>query len=252
MSGLSTKEISSRRTVISELKEKHFRLLQQENIEGTPKFIPKYAYTPKSGNQRVIAFFLSELLGGQDIYTEFVSKELVPQDSERTLWKWPFNPHYDTAYEKSEPHPATGHCRYIVPISELINVATGERVVEQPQPHFEAEIPEPEEIHEDLEEFDEPTGNQLELEIPVVDEFVEAITDATEKLKDPEKPKLVFTKEVPAASITDLDDAPLSEMTMRDKIAVMWNEPVSKKKWLNDLIIAKNNKNNEPIDFTPG
>jgi len=251
MSGLSTKDISSRRSVISDLKEKHFRLLQQENIEGTPKFIPKYAYTPKSSTQRVIAFFLSEILGGQDIYTEFVSKELVPEDSERTLWKWDFNPEFETAYEKSEPHPATGHCRYIVPVTELINVATGERVVEQKsQPNWE--IPEPEEIHEEIEEFDEPTGNQLELEIPVVDDFVEAVKDATEKLKDPEKAKLVFTKEVPAASITDLDDAPLSEMTMRDKIAVTWNEPVSKKKWLNDLIIAKNNKNNEPIDFTPG
>jgi len=108
----STTEVSGRRGTINSLKEKHLKLLQSENIEGKAKFIPKMAYIPKEGTERVISFFLSELLGGQDIYTEFASKELVPEDAERTLWKWEYNPQFETAYEKSEPHPATGHCRY--------------------------------------------------------------------------------------------------------------------------------------------
>lgn len=177
--GLSTKKILTRKEKVVELKDKHRKVigLIQEDYEKV-KFIPKSAYNPAPGKEKVISFFPSELSSGEDIYTEFVSKDLVPEDPERRLWKWPFNPHWETEYEKSDPHPATGDRRYLVPVEELI--------------------------------------------------------DATE---------LIPTEEITTKSELDFDslpdpdtDAPMSEMTMRDECAIRWQLPVSRKKWLNELI----------------
>ena len=132
-------------------------------------------------------------MGGVDIYTEFVSKSNEPEDPERRLWKWPFNPEYDTEYEKSDPHPATGHIRYYIPVDELIDVA---------------------ELHRD-----EVVQTTLQLIDPTIN--------------------------------AEADDAPINEMTIRDKIAIKWLEPISKKEWLNKLIKEKN-KSSEQFIGGPG
>jgi len=230
---LKTKEVSSRRSTIADLKEKHLKLLQSENIEGKEKFIPKMAYIPKGGLDRVISFFLSEILGGQDIYTEFTSKELVPDDTERTLWKWEFNPQFETAYEKSEPHPATGHCRYLVPVDELVNVAdpskhafTQEKFAEvtkvvevEKSPLRKAklrtvtELTAPEEVKQAKIEF-----KQEDFIIPhVIKESTIITAPKDEDRKEP-------------------TDAYMDTMTVRDKAAIEWRLPVSEKAWLNELI----------------
>ena len=182
----NTSVVTGRRAQVKELEQKHMKLFKLENLEKLPKFIPKMAYLPKTGDERVISFFPSEIMGGQDIYTEFVSRELVPEDSERRLWKWQFNPEYDTEYAKTEKHPATGHQQYLIPVAELIDVA---------------------ELHLGVKEAPEPPKEeerQLELKMP------------TEG---------------------DLEDAPLSEMTLRDKIALDYKLPVSNKQWVNKIII---------------
>lgn len=189
---LSTKNISSRRSAVEELKQKHIKLFEQEGVEKA-KFIPKMAYIPKKGAERIIALFPSEIMGGEDIYTEFVSKQNVPEDPERTLWKWQFNPEFETEYEKSDPHPATGHRRFLIPVEELIDVAL---------------------LH-----------------------MAEAPT------KEPVQTELSLT------ASSNEEDAPLSEMTMRDEIAIRWELPVSNKEWLNELVREKN-KDNGP--FIPG
>jgi len=188
--GLSTTNISGRRSQVNELKKKHEKLFKLEGLEDKIKYIPKMAYIPKKGADRIIAFFPSEIMGGEDIYTEFVSKQNVPEDPERTLYKWTFNPEYDTEYEKSDPHPATGHRRYLIPVDELIDIA-------------ELYAPTPEPV--------EP-----QTEIP----------------------------------FDSNDDAPISELTIRDEIAIRWELPVSKKEWLNALVREKNKNNNTP--FIPG
>lgn len=188
--GLKTKptepsKVIGRKARVKELEQKHLKLFKLENLEKAPKFIPKMAYMPKSGDERVISFFPSEIMGGQDIYTEFVSRDLVPEDSERRLWKWPFNPEYDSEYAKTDPHPATGHQQYLIPVAELIDVA---------------------ELHLGVKEEPEaPKEEKGQLELNM----------STEGL---------------------LEDAPLSEMTMRDKIALDYRLPVSNKKWVNQII----------------
>jgi len=187
--GLSTKNISGRRNQVAELKKKHESLFESKGIENA-KFIPKMAYIPTGGTDRIIAFFPSEIQGGEDIYTEFVSNVNVPEDPERTLWKWPFNPEYDTEYQKSEPHPATGHVRYLVPVDELMSVAdpAPKKVIPKKQP-----------------------------------------TKA-----EPKQPELNFID--PVADLEAQTDAPINQMTIKDKAAIEWKLPVSDKPWLNELI----------------
>lgn len=186
--GLSTTNVSGRRNQVAELKKKHEALFKLEGIEDA-KFIPKMAYIPTGGTERIIAFFPSEIQGGVDIYTEFVSKSNVPEDPERRLWKWPFNPEFETEYEKSEPHPATGHVRYLIPVDELINMS-GEEIKPKKK--------------------------------------------AKPKKEDPKQVQMTFID--PVADADGLTDAPINQMTIKDKAAIEWKLPVSDKPWLNELI----------------
>jgi hypothetical protein len=177
-------QVLDRKAKIAQLKDKHKELFRLEGVGEAAKFIPKMAYIPRVGKERVIALFPSEIQGGEDVYTEFVSAEYDPEDSERTLWKWPYNAHWDTEYEKTDPHPTTGHCRYLIPVDELVDVAS---------------------LHQNKPEKSE----------------TETVLDFSD-LPDPD------------------DDAPLSKMTMRDKCAIDWKLPVSRKPWLNELIRQQN------------
>lgn len=111
-----------------------FDMLQEDN----PLFIPKCAYPPKGKSELHIGFFPSELKKGKDIYTEFTSIDLDPEDPERMLYKWRFNPHYEEEYDKTEP-AANGHFRYLVPISELIKIEFTKELEEEKSgfPDFE-------------------------------------------------------------------------------------------------------------------
>lgn len=120
---LTTKSSSVNRQEKTEELIKHhewkFKILQEEN----PLFIPKCAYFPKGKSEMCIGFFQSEFRKGKDIYTEFTSVELEPEDPNRTLYKWRFNPHFEEEYDKTEPsaHNNTS-MRYLVPVSELIKI----------------------------------------------------------------------------------------------------------------------------------
>ena len=58
-----------------------FKMIQEDN----PLFIPKCAYFPKGKNEMHIGFFASEMRKGRDIYTEFTSIDLEPEDPNRQL-----------------------------------------------------------------------------------------------------------------------------------------------------------------------
>ena len=94
-----------------------FNLIQEES----PLFIPKCAYFPKGKTELFIGMFASELKKGKDIYTEFTSIDLEPEDPDRILYKWRYNPHFEEEYEKTEP-AANGHFRYLIPVAELIKI----------------------------------------------------------------------------------------------------------------------------------
>ena len=122
---LSTKNIGdnkprlSKREKILALMKDHQPLFDKEGISN-PKFIPRLCYKQKG--EMIIGFYNMEITGGNDIYIEFCDRSFLPEDDKRTLYKWIFNPEYTTEYAKSDPHPATGDRRYLIPVAELINV----------------------------------------------------------------------------------------------------------------------------------
>ena len=124
--GLTTKDSGNqtsgfnRKEKTEELVKYHQKVFDALDISN-PLFIPKCAYRPYGKDDLHMGFFKSELSREQDIYTEFTSIALEPEDPTRTLYKWKFNPFYDEEYETTDPN-GQGHVRYLIPVSELIKV----------------------------------------------------------------------------------------------------------------------------------
>jgi hypothetical protein len=150
------------RELREELRKYHEEFLPKDAI-----FVPKMAYRPTGKNELFISFFPSELKKGVDLYVEFTSREFVPEDPNRKLYKWKFNPHYEQEYEKTSQDT---DFRYLVPVQELTVINTVSKVA-------------------------------IEFELP-----------------DPD---------------TDL---PIDQLTIRDLTAILLKKPVSRKKWLNEII----------------
>jgi hypothetical protein len=121
MSGISTKsntnETLDKKAKIEILKSHHKKVFSQLGVKD-PFFSPKMAYF--DSGERVISFFPSEIERGEDIFTEFVSRDYNSEDETRTLYKWKYNPHYASEYKVTEPHSANHTIRYIIPVEELI------------------------------------------------------------------------------------------------------------------------------------
>ncbi len=114
-------DVYDKKERIAELKVYHTKLFKQEGVEN-PLFIPKLAYIPTGKSEKHLAFFLSEMQQKADTYTEFVGSTYISEDPERRLWKLEHNPHFEDEYDKTEPHPISGHRRYLVPVGELIEI----------------------------------------------------------------------------------------------------------------------------------
>lgn len=134
----TTDKPEDKREKLKKLREYHQPTLNELGIPDA-EFIPKMAYRPYGKTEKHIAFFASEISKGEDIYVEFTSKDLVPEDPERRLYKWRFNPHFEEEYEKTEPNPTTGHCRYLVPVEELTIVKVNKK--EEGQVAIKFELP---------------------------------------------------------------------------------------------------------------
>lgn len=119
----TTEKPEDKREKLKKLREFHQPVLDEYNVPDAV-FLPKMAYKPYGKSEIHIAFFASEISKGEDVYVEFTNKENVPEDPERKLYKWKFNPHFEAEYEKTEPNAVTGHCRYLVPVMELINIVS--------------------------------------------------------------------------------------------------------------------------------
>lgn len=125
---------------IAALFEKHKPLFRKLKIKE-PNYIPKMGYFDSSVRARVIALFESEISKGVDIFTEFVNKDYDSEDESRTLYMWKYNAHYKEEYKTTDPHPTTGHVRYLIPVDELI--IAKELVVKDDFASEEINIPNP-------------------------------------------------------------------------------------------------------------
>jgi hypothetical protein len=119
--GLKTKDApEDKKTKFLELKAHHLPKFEALEVED-PFFVTSMAYKPIGKTEKFISFFPSQLKKGVDIYTEFTNKDLKPDDVNRTLYRWRFNPHWQEEYESVEIEGSTD-CRYLIPVAELTPV----------------------------------------------------------------------------------------------------------------------------------
>ena len=119
----NTVETLDKKAKIELLKLYHKKTFAKLGVKN-PTFLPKMAYF--DSGERVISFFPTEVEKGEDIYTEFVSRDYDSEDESRTLYKWKYNPHYATEYRVTTPHAANHTIRYLIPVEELINCTNEE------------------------------------------------------------------------------------------------------------------------------
>jgi hypothetical protein len=114
---------TDKREKLRQIKVFHQATLDELNVPGAA-VISKMAFQPNGLTEKHVGFFESEVSKGEDIYLEFGSKDLSPEQvpgyPQRCLLKWRFNPNFREEYPTSEPDPVTGHRRYFVPIAELM------------------------------------------------------------------------------------------------------------------------------------
>lgn len=131
-----------KREKLKKLREFHQKTLTDLGVTDAT-FIPKMAYIPIGKTERHIAFFHSEISKGSDVYVEFCSKDNDPEYEDRALYKWRFTSHFEEEYEKTEPNPTTGHCRYLVPVAELIKVKEYNKEIEEDKTALEFTLTDP-------------------------------------------------------------------------------------------------------------
>jgi len=102
---------------LKKIKEFHKATIDKLGISDY-SLLPKLAYKPAGKLEVHVSFFYSEISKGQDVYLEFTDRNNVPEDPERTLYLWKFNPHFEEEYEKTEA-ASNGQHRYLVPVEEL-------------------------------------------------------------------------------------------------------------------------------------
>ena len=102
---------------IKALREHHLPVFDYLGLERA-YYAPKMFYTPSGKDELHVSFFISELQRGQDIFTEMVDRGYNSEDVTRTLYKWPFNPEWEHAYEKTSTEPT----RILIPVSKLVKV----------------------------------------------------------------------------------------------------------------------------------
>ena len=113
-----------RREKLAKMREYHQAYF---NAAGVPKayFYPKLAYRPEGKDELYLGFFPSEMEKATDVYIEFASSRFDPEDPERNLYVWKYNPHYEEEYEKTEPG-SNGAWRYLIPVAELRKIDKSE------------------------------------------------------------------------------------------------------------------------------
>jgi len=165
-------------------------------------FQMKMLFYNKQG-KLVVGIFPSEFERENGFYFEIINRDYEPQDfKNRTIYRIPKNDAYQEEYEM------TSKGSYLVPLEEL-------RVV-----------------------------NPASVAISGASAIIDAPTTAVSGSFRPvgtiadSKPSQQTAYRAPGP----MEDAPFSQMTIRDYVAIKSSKPVSAKPWLNELIKTLNNK----------
>jgi len=89
-----------RKENLKKLKDFHKSTIESLGITDY-YLLGKMAYlSPK--REKIVSFFHSEISKGEDIYIEFTNRFNIPEDPDRTLYVYRFNPHFQEEYENAE------------------------------------------------------------------------------------------------------------------------------------------------------
>ena len=205
-------------------KEREFYMQHMETFKAIglvdPFFTLKTAFFKKGKYGRQSQFFEWELKKGEDIYTEFyenvyndkgANTDIIPMNEERTLFKLKYNPFYHEEYDVTETMEPDGKVdrKYLIPVSEMVVVLSSGQEISYA-------------LYEKRKE-------DAKLEIPQLQKSLSVFPDFEEEFAPKKEVELELAN-------TEIADAPLSEITIRDLAAIMLMKPVSARPWLNDLI----------------
>jgi hypothetical protein len=204
-------------------KEREFYMQHMDTFKAIgladPFFSIKTAFFKKGKFGKQSQFFEWELKKGEDIYIEFYENvyvdgkntDIVPASEDRQLFKLKYNPFYKEEYDVIEGVDADGKPdnKYLVSVSEMVAVLpTGQEISYA--------------LYEKRKEDNKIEVPQLQKSLAVFPDFEEEFAPKTEV--------------EPEFGNSEIADAPLSEITIRDLAAIMLMKPVSARPWLNDLI----------------
>lgn len=113
---ISTTSSEDKKANLAKLREFHKNTIGEMGIDSY-FLVGKMCYLSPRG-EKVISFFHSEISKGNDVFVEFTDRFNNPEDPDRTLYRWTFNPHFNEEYEKADPEDPT-KVRYLIPIDEL-------------------------------------------------------------------------------------------------------------------------------------
>jgi hypothetical protein len=120
MSISTTQKADNVKDKLQELRQYHQGTFDALGIPDA-LYIPKLIYRPQGKDEMHFSMFVGELRKEQDVYTEAVSQAKDPEDINRTLYVWRYNPHWLEEYDTTEPM-ANGQVRYLIPAAELVKV----------------------------------------------------------------------------------------------------------------------------------
>ena len=198
-----------------------------------PFFTIKTAFFQKGKYGRQVQFFQWELEKDQDIYVEFYDNvtdlnnkivDVKPMNLDRQLFKYKLNKYFAEEYEKKENTNNQGepYYTYTVPVNELLAVLKdGSEITYALYEKRKTAQPEVEEGLPRLQKTLTPS---------LFPDFEEQFPKKVEEVPN-------FSIESTPVIETSEGDVPLAEMSLNDFAAIMLMKPVSKKAWLNELIL---------------
>lgn len=226
-------QMSIRKEKESEFFVQHIETFRKLGLPD-PFFTIKTAFFQKGKYGRQVQFFQWELEKDQDIYVEFYDNvndmnnkivDLKPMNADRQLFKYKLNKYFAEEYEKKENINSQGepYFTYTVPVNELVVVLKdGSEITHALYEKRKTSMPEVE--AEGLPRLQKSLTPSL-------------FPDFEEEFPKKEEDVPSFSLEsTPVVEISD-EDAPLTEMTLKDFAAIMLMKPVSKRAWLNELIL---------------
>lgn len=162
----------------------------------------------------VVGIYESEYRRENGFYFELVDSNYQPISQQRTVYFIPFNPFFDQEYEMNSRQSC------LVPVEELREVNPRSVAISGPSAMTAANK------YSGLSSVD-PSGRVF-----TTNPNGSAAVASTPVKNTPSAP--------PWESVAEKnEDAPYSEMTIRDYVAIHTGKPVSLKSWLNELIKSK-------------